>query len=125
MCSTHLVLKILSGHQRIPQQLSRGTQHSFYFPTSTRALGIHVKSFPQVVDAISAWPRPSINQDTDVRVQHRSKGLEEPSVRVDLLLILFLEAEEYLNWRLSIRSDFDQIILVQLDSDLCRVLMSR
>lgn len=40
---------------------------------------------------------PRINQDTNLRLQHPSDPVEQPTVRVDLLLVLLLEHEDDLD----------------------------
>jgi hypothetical protein len=42
-----------------------------------------------------------IDQTTDVRLDQGAESLEEPSMGVDFLLILFLETKEHLAWHHS------------------------
>ena len=49
-----------------------------------------------MVDALVPWACPNIKEHADVRLKHSPKGVEEPAMRVDLLLVLFLHTEDNL-----------------------------
>ena len=76
-----------------------------------------VKCLPQVVDRLVAGLSTGINKDANLRLRtktvrslereynydaahlkHSSDGMEQPTVRVDLLLILCLQNKDDLNW---------------------------
>ena len=50
-----------------------------------------------MVDGTRARPRTDVEKNADVWLENRAEGVEEPAVRVDLLLVLLLEAKYYLN----------------------------
>jgi hypothetical protein len=51
-----------------------------------------------MVDRSMARFSSHIDQTAHVGLDQRTEGLEEPSMRVDLFLILFLETKEHLAW---------------------------
>ena len=53
-----------------------------------------VKALPELVDTRSGGLRANVKQNADVRLQERAESIEEPTMRVELLLVLLLQAEE-------------------------------
>ena len=51
-----------------------------------------------MVEGIPAWSSTAVEEDADIGLQDGTEGLEEPTVGIDFLLILFLETEEHLAW---------------------------
>lgn len=96
----HLVLKILSRNERV-EELFAVLQHGLDLTTGTCAHRLDIESLPQLVDRIAARLCSSIDEHTDIGFQYSAEGLEEPSVGVDLLLILLLQAEEHLDWSIA------------------------
>ena len=68
-----------------------------------------------MVDRARAGPGANVQKDANVWLKNRSKGIEEPSVRVDLLLILLLETEDNLHRYDSLLCAFDLIRLGDRD----------
>lgn len=99
-------------------------QHGLNLSTSTSTHRINLERLPKTVNTRSARLRSSINQDANIRVQHGTKGLEKPTMRVDLFLILFLQTEHDLYWAgiLSSWGQFDDIVFIELNPDLSCVL---
>jgi hypothetical protein len=62
-----------------------------YSPSNIR---VPIKCFPEVIQAIRTRPSPNIEQDADIRLQNRTKRIEEPPMRVDFLLIVLLHEED-------------------------------
>ena len=60
-------------------------------------VGVDIEGLPQVVDGCRTRHRTNVKQDADVGLQYRAEGIEEPAMRVDLLLILLLQAEDELD----------------------------
>ena len=58
---------------------------------------VDVERLPEVVDRARARPHADFEKDADIWLKNRAKGIEEPAMRVDLPLVLFLEAEYYLH----------------------------
>ena len=50
-----------------------------------------------MIDRGRARCRANVQKDANVRLENRTKGIEEPAMRVDLLLILLLETEDNLH----------------------------
>jgi hypothetical protein len=65
----------------------------------TAEILVVVEALPQGKQGLGAGLGTGIEQDADLRVQNAANGGEEPSVRVDLLAVLLLEAEHHLNGR--------------------------
>ena len=118
---THLVLEILSSNKRVQQVLPSRPQHSLNLTTGTSTHRLQIERLPEVVDGVFARFRTRIDENTDVRVQDTAKGLEEPPVGVDLLLVLLLEAEEHLHG-LLLRAQLDHVLLDR-DANLGGVLV--
>lgn len=57
-----------------------------------------VEAFPEFVNRCAGGFSTDVEQDTDIRVDERAEGVEEPSMGVQFLLVLLLEAEDDLDW---------------------------
>ena len=93
----HLVLETLSrneGVNQIPPILFSG-RHDL--PTRTADVRVDIERFPQVV--YRHWTRHStyIEQNTKVGLEDGAESVEEPSMRVDLLLVLLFKAKDDLD----------------------------
>lgn len=95
--------------------------HSLDFTAGACTHWFAVKGLPEVVDGVSSWLCTSIDQDTNVGIQDLTKGLEKPSVRIDLLLVLLLQAEEHLDGGVS-TLDLNNVLL-ELHGHLCCVFV--
>jgi hypothetical protein len=93
----HFVLKVLRCNQRVEKILSV-LQHGFDLTAGTGAVRIDVKGFPELVDGVLSWSGTGIDENANVWLEALAEGLEKPSVRIDLLLVLFFQAEENLDW---------------------------
>ena len=69
-----------------------------------------VECLPEVVDTPLAGLGTSIEQAHDIRVQVAPDRVEEPAVRVDLLGVLLLQAEDHLH-----RDEVVRITRMRLD----------
>lgn len=58
---------------------------------------VHIKCFPEMVQAVRTRSSSDIKQDANIGLEHRPKRVEEPSVRVDLLLVMFFHEENDLS----------------------------
>ena len=65
--------------------------------TSAAHVRIDVEGLPQMVDGGRTRHGTDVQQHADVRLQKGTKRVEEPAVRVDLLLVLLLETEDNLD----------------------------
>jgi hypothetical protein len=84
--------------QRIEQILPIFTLECNNLTASTADIRIDIERLPQVVYGRRTGLSADIEQDADVRLQNWAKGIEEPPMRVDLFLVLFLKAEDDLDW---------------------------
>ena len=89
----HLILKVLCGDQWI-QELPATLDHSVDFTTATAHVFVIVEGLPEVIDRLATGFGTCINQDTDFGLQHLADGVEEPTVRVNLLLVLSLNDQD-------------------------------
>lgn len=119
---THLVLKVLSGDERVDQVLAARAQHGLDLTAGAGAHGLEIEGLPQMVDGATTGLGTSIDEHADIGIQNATKGLEEPTMRVDLLLVLFLETEQHLNG-LLLGDELDDIVL-DGHADLGRVLVN-
>lgn len=106
--------------QRVDQVLSL-FQHGFDLTTSTAAHGFSIECLPQIVDTASSGSSSGINQHANVGLQHLAESLKEPSMRIDLLLILLLEAEQDLHRSIALLHPDNA--LLDLQRHLCGVLV--
>jgi hypothetical protein len=67
--------------------------------TSTTEILVVVEAFPQSEQGLGAGLCTGIEQNADFGVQDAANGGEQPSVRVDLLAVLLLQAEHHLDGR--------------------------
>ena len=91
---------------------------------STTKIFVVVEAFPESEQRLGTGLGTGIEQNADFGVQNAANGSEEPSVRVDLLGVLLLQAKHHLNGRQSagaviVRADE---LLVGCDGKLCGVL---
>ena len=49
-----------------------------------------------MIEGVSAWSSTAVEEDADIGLQDGTEGLEEPTVGIDFLLILFLKTKEHL-----------------------------
>ena len=79
--------------ERVKQRLSKFTLKGDDLATGTTYIRVNVECLPKMVDRARARSRADVQKDANVRLKNRSKCIEEPAVRIDLLLILLLETE--------------------------------
>jgi hypothetical protein len=89
----HLILEILSRNERINQIPPILSLERHDLPTRTPNIRVYIKCLPEMVYRHRTGFGTDIEEDTDSRLENGAKGVEEPTMRVDFLLILFLEAE--------------------------------
>ena len=68
-----------------------------------------------MVDRGRARPYANVQKDANIRLENRSKGIEEPAMRIDPPLIILLETEDDLYWDDSLLRVFDLIRLGDRD----------
>lgn len=100
---TDLVLEVLGSHQRIDQVPPTFTQHGMDFTTGTAQVLVIVEGFPEGQERLVTRLGTRIQQDDHFRVKNAAKGVEQPSVRVDLLAVLLFQAEHHLHRRKGTR----------------------
>ena len=74
------------------------------FTASTAQILVVVEALPKCEQGLGAGLGPSVEKNADFRVQDAAKGVEKPTVRVDLFGVFLLEAEDELNGRERVRS---------------------
>lgn len=89
----HLILEILSRNERIDQIPPIVSLERHDLPTRTPDIRVDIKRLPEMVYRLRTGHGTDIEEDTDMRFQNGAKGVEEPTMGIDLLLLLFLEAE--------------------------------
>lgn len=67
------------------------------FTTSTTEILVVVEGLPESEQRLGAGLSTGIEQDADFGVQNTTNGSEQPSVGVDLLGVLLLQAEHHLD----------------------------
>ena len=77
------------------------------FSASTPDIRVDVERLPQMINRAGARHRTDVQKDANVRLKNRSKRVEEPAVRIDLLLVFLLQAKDDLHWGNTFRRAFD------------------
>ena len=102
--NTQIIIKKInrrgSGSKRtevVEQFLSIFALKDDYLATGATYIRVDVECLPKVVDRGRARSCANVQKDANIRLENRSKGIEEPAMRVDLLLILLLETEDNLH----------------------------
>jgi hypothetical protein len=95
---TDLVLEVLGGYKGVEEVLPALSQHSVNLTASTTEILVVVETFPEGEKGLGTGLCTSIEQNADFGVQNATDSSEEPSVGVDLLAVLLLQAEHHLDW---------------------------
>ena len=103
----------MCGHERV-EELATALDHGVNLTTASAEMGIVVESLPQIVDGLAAGLRTRVDEDTDFGLfegsdagrhqatktsylEHLADSIEQPAVRVNLLLVLRLDDEDNLD----------------------------
>lgn len=96
-------------------ELATALNHSVDLSTASTKVGVVVERLPEVVDGLAPRLGTRVNKNTYFRLansqtrpqrlrsgaitnlKHAADGIEQPPVRVDLLLILRLDDQDYLD----------------------------
>lgn len=81
---TYLVLEVLPGNDRVPQQLSKLAGIRIDLATCPTDIGVLFKHLVQLVYARAGRLGAYVEQYTDIGVDERAKGVEKPVVSVPL-----------------------------------------
>ena len=109
----HLVLEVLRSHKRV-EELAAALNHGVNLTAASTKVGVVVEGLPQVVNGLAAGLRARVNEDTDLGLlrmsnterrqvtitsylKHLADSVEQPAVRVDLLLVLRLDDKDNLD----------------------------
>jgi hypothetical protein len=93
----HLVFEVLRGDERVDQVDAELAFEGNDLAARAADIRVDVERLPEVVDRRRAGHGPHVKQHADVGFEHGPEGVEEPAVRVDLLLVLFFQAEDNLD----------------------------
>lgn len=77
------------------------------FAAGSAYVGVDVECFPEVIYGGGTRHGTDVEENADVGLEDRTKSVEEPSVGVDLFLILFFETEDDLNGDDALFGSFD------------------
>lgn len=108
--------------QRVDQVLSVFALQRDDFTARSADIGVDIECLPQVIDGRRAGHGTHIEQNADVGLQDGAERVEEPAVRIDLLLILLLQAENDLHGDHAAVSAFD--LHGRGDRDLDRIFVN-
>ena len=92
----HLVLEVLCGDEWIEQLLAL-VDHGMDLSTASAEVRVVVERLPQMVDSFVSRFGTSVDENANLGVHDLPKRIEEPAVRVDLLLVLRLDDEDELD----------------------------
>ena len=103
----------MRSHKRV-EQLATTLNHGVDFTTASAKVRVVVKGLPQVVDRLAGGLSTRIDENTNLglrrglragrsikslttHLKHAANGIEQPSVRVDLFLVLSLDDQNDLD----------------------------
>lgn len=116
-----LVLKVLRGDERVQQITAKFSFHCFNLAARAGDVGVGVEGLPEMVQSGAGGAGADVEQDADIRVERLAEGVKEPAVRVELLLVLLLEAEDHLAGHDALLGALE--LQVRVERDLRRVLV--
>lgn len=93
----HLILEILSRNQRINQIRPILSLERHNLPTRSADVRVDIKRLPQMVYRRRTGHGTHIEEDANIGLEDGAESVEEPSMRVDLLLVFLFEAEDNLD----------------------------
>lgn len=96
---TDLVLEVLGGNQGVDQIPPTLTQHGVDFTTRTSQILVVVESLPERHEGLVTGLGTGVQKNDDFWVENTAESVEQPSMRVDLLAVLLLQAEHHLHGR--------------------------
>lgn len=92
----HLVFEVLRRNQRIEQAEPPLTFPGYDLPARAGDAGVGVEGLPEVIQRVVAGLGPDVEQNAHVGAEGLAKGVEEPAMGIEFLLVFFLEAENNL-----------------------------
>ena len=111
----HFVFEVLTCHQRVEQTEHVLTLSSLDLTSSAGNIGVLIKCLPQVVERHRLWSSSNIEQNTNVGLKGTTEGIEEPSVRVQLFLVVFLQTKDNLARHYSLLGTLELEIIIEGD----------
>lgn len=91
-----LVLKILRSDEGVQELFPASAQHGVNLTACTAQILVVIETFPKGQQRLIAWLGTRINKNADFGIQDSTEGIEEPTMGVDFLRILLLQAEHHL-----------------------------
>ena len=117
----HFVLKVLSRDERVQKIESVFALECHNLSARATDIRVDIEGLPQVVDTRRARHSTDIEENANIGLEDRTERVEEPSMTVNLLLILLLEAENQLDRNHALVRGID--LECRCDADLRRVLV--
>jgi len=126
----HLILKVLRSHcvvkhkvkkggictklnwrrtERIPEFLPVFAFEGNDFTASTADIGIEIERLPEMINRARTRHRTDVEEDANDRLKNGPKRIEEPAVRIDLLLVFLLQAKDDLHGNNTLLRAFDLV----------------
>jgi hypothetical protein len=95
--------------KRIHQLLPVFTLEGDDFTASTADIRVDVERLPEVINGARTRHGTNVEEDANVGLKDRAKGIEEPAVGVDLLLVFLLQAKDDLHGNNAFLRAFDLV----------------
>ena len=67
------------------------------FAASTSNIGVYVKRLPEMINGARTGHGTNVKKDADVGLENGTKGVEEPTMRIDLFLVNLFQAKDDLH----------------------------
>lgn len=83
----------MTGDKWVEKMDARWASHGTDFTTGPTDICMEIKCLPEAIDGLRSWSCADIKQHTDIGLDNRTECLEEPSMRIDFTLILFLDTK--------------------------------
>jgi len=93
--------------ERIPELLPVFAFEGNDFTASTADIGIEIERLPEMINRARTRHRTDVEEDANDRLKNGPKRIEEPAVRIDLLLVFLLQAKDDLHGNNTLLRAFD------------------
>ncbi len=139
----HLVLKVLSSHCDVKQKVKkkegicernwRQTERVYEllpvcafegdnFTASATDIGVDVERLPEMINRARTRLCTDIEQDANIGLENRAKGVKEPTMGIDLLLVFLLETKDDLHGNNAFLRSFELVGRRNGDCGVCKLI---
>lgn len=92
------------------------------FTASATDIGVDVERLPEMINRAWTRHRTDVEQDANIGLENGAKGVEEPTMGIDLLLIFLLETEDNLHGHNAFLRAFELVGRRNGDCVECKII---